>query len=165
MVDAGIESASHVASVGQLNRMPSNTGILPSRLGLRGKEDLGAGLSAIYTLEMGFALDTGASGQGGRLLGRQSTVGLSGDWGAVHCERIDEATGWIIGEPGRGLNAMFVMMNAARLHVALQDIGLLDAAWQKADAYSRERRQMRAPGRGKTTRAAGGATITADLID
>jgi alkylation response protein AidB-like acyl-CoA dehydrogenase len=85
---------------------------------------------------------------------------------AVHCERIEEkmglhgsptcvmrfdaATGWIIGEPGRGLNAMFVMMNAARLHVALQGIGLLDAAWQKADAYSQERRQMRAPGRGKS---------------
>jgi hypothetical protein len=40
---------------------------------------------------------------------------------------------------------MFVMMNAARLHVALQGVGLLDAAWQKADAYAHERRQMRAP--------------------
>jgi hypothetical protein len=64
--------------------------------------------------------------------------------------RFDEATGWLVGEPGRGLNAMFVMMNAARLHVALQGIGLLDAAWQKADAYSKERRQMRAPVRGKS---------------
>ncbi|MES2363981.1 MAG: acyl-CoA dehydrogenase family protein [Pseudomonadota bacterium] len=80
----------------------------------------------------------------------------------VHCERIeekmglhgsptcvmrfDEATGWLVGEPGRGLGAMFVMMNAARLHVGLQGVGLLEAAWQKADAYSRERRQMRAPG-------------------
>jgi hypothetical protein len=44
---------------------------------------------------------------------------------------------------------MFVMMNAARLHVALQGIGLLDAAWQKADAYAQERRQMRAPGSAK----------------
>jgi alkylation response protein AidB-like acyl-CoA dehydrogenase len=60
--------------------------------------------------------------------------------------RFDEAAAWIVGEPGKGLNAMFVMMNAARLHVGLQGIGLLDAAWQKADAYSRERRQMRAPG-------------------
>jgi hypothetical protein len=41
---------------------------------------------------------------------------------------------------------MFVMMNAARLHVALQGIGLLDAAWQKAHAYAQERTQMRAPG-------------------
>jgi alkylation response protein AidB-like acyl-CoA dehydrogenase len=65
--------------------------------------------------------------------------------------RFDEATGWIVGEPGRGLNAMFVMMNAARLHVALQGIGLLDAAWQKADAYSKERRQMRAPGARETS--------------
>lgn len=60
--------------------------------------------------------------------------------------RFDEAPGWIVGEPGKGLNAMFVMMNAARLHVGLQGIGLLEAAWQKADAYSKERRQMRAPG-------------------
>jgi alkylation response protein AidB-like acyl-CoA dehydrogenase len=59
--------------------------------------------------------------------------------------RFDEARAWLVGEPGKGLNAMFLMMNAARLHVALQGIGLLDAAWQKADAYARERRQMRAP--------------------
>ncbi len=60
--------------------------------------------------------------------------------------RFEQATGWLIGEAGRGLNAMFVMMNAARLHVALQGIGLLDAAWQKADAYAQERKQMRVPG-------------------
>ena len=68
--------------------------------------------------------------------------------------RFDEATGWLIGDAGRGLNAMFVMMNAARLHVALQGIGLLDAAWQKADAYAHERRQMRAPGARKSAEAA-----------
>ena len=81
---------------------------------------------------------------------------------AVYCDRIEEkmglhgsptcamrfdsAQGWLVGEQGKGLNAMFVMMNAARLHVALQGIGLLDLAWQKADAYAQERRQMRAPG-------------------
>ncbi len=83
---------------------------------------------------------------------------------AVHCERIeekmgihasptcvmrfDEAAASIVGEPGKGLNAMFVMMNAARLLVGLQGVGLLDAAWQKANAYAQERRQMRAPGSG-----------------
>ncbi len=100
---------------------------------------------------------------------------------AVHCERIEEkmglhgsatcvmrfeaATGWLIGESGRGLNAMFVMMNSARLHVALQGIGLLEAAWQKADEYSRERRQMRAPGR-KAAQARSNAAVAsaADLI-
>jgi alkylation response protein AidB-like acyl-CoA dehydrogenase len=60
--------------------------------------------------------------------------------------RFEAASGWIIGLPGQGLNAMFVMMNAARLHVAMQGLGLLEAAWQKASAYSQERRQMRAPG-------------------
>ena len=60
--------------------------------------------------------------------------------------RFDEARAAIVGEPGKGLNAMFVMMNAARLLVGLQGVGLLDAAWQKAHAYAQERRQMRAPG-------------------
>ena len=75
-------------------------------------------------------------------------MGLHGS--ATCVMRFDEARSWIVGDAGRGLNAMFAMMNAARLHVALQGIGLLDAAWQKADAYSRERREMRAPGRGKS---------------
>ncbi len=85
----------------------------------------------------------------------------------VHCDRIEEKMGLhgsptcvmrfdqavcdLVGEPCKGLRAMFVMMNAARLHVALQGIGLLDAAWQKANAYAQERRQMRAPGRGKSS--------------
>jgi alkylation response protein AidB-like acyl-CoA dehydrogenase len=84
-----------------------------------------------------------------------------GERNAVVCERIeekmglhgsptcvmrfDDATGWLVGEPHKGLNAMFVMMNAARLHVGLQGLGLLEAAWQKAHAYALERRQMRAP--------------------
>ena len=73
----------------------------------------------------------------------EEKMGLHGS--ATCVMRFDEATGWIVGAPGRGLNAMFVMMNAARLHVGLQGIGLLDAAWQKANAYAQERRQMRAP--------------------
>nr|WP_315245132.1 acyl-CoA dehydrogenase family protein [uncultured Albidiferax sp.] len=59
--------------------------------------------------------------------------------------RFDDAIGWQVGEANKGLNAMFVMMNAARLHVGLQGVGLLEAAWQKAHAYAQERRQMRAP--------------------
>jgi alkylation response protein AidB-like acyl-CoA dehydrogenase len=74
----------------------------------------------------------------------EEKMGLHGS--ATCVMRFDGATGWLIGEAGRGLNAMFVMMNAARLQVGLQGVGLLDAAWQKADAYARERRQMRAPG-------------------
>ncbi|MDO8904310.1 acyl-CoA dehydrogenase family protein [Hydrogenophaga sp.] len=76
--------------------------------------------------------------------GIEEKMGLHGSPTCVM--RFDEAPAWIVGEPGKGLNAMFVMMNAARLHVGLQGIGLLEAAWQKADAYAKERRQMRAPG-------------------
>lgn len=51
----------------------------PSRWGLRGREDLGAGNHALFTLESGFAPSTGQSFQGGRLFGRQAFVGLSND--------------------------------------------------------------------------------------
>ena len=55
----------------------------------------------------------------------------------------DEAQGWLIGEPNKGLMAMFTMMNTARLAVGLQGLGLADRAYQNALRYSRERLQMR----------------------
>lgn len=54
-----------------------------SRLGFKGKEDLGGGLSAVFAVESGFNIDTGTSGQGGTLFGRQAFVGLNGKFGAV----------------------------------------------------------------------------------
>jgi hypothetical protein len=56
-----------------------------------------------------------------------------------------QAQGWLVGEPHRGLQAMFVMMNTARLAVGLQGLGLSDRALQNALRYSRERLQGRAP--------------------
>lgn len=68
--------------------------------------------------------------------------------GSATCQmRFDNATGWIVGLPHQGLRAMFVMMNAARLHVAMQGLGHLEAATQGAWAYAQERVQMRAPRR------------------
>jgi len=58
-----------------------------SRFGLRGSEDLGGGLRAIFGLESGFATDTGMPGQGGRFFGRRSTVGLAGDFGSLELGR------------------------------------------------------------------------------
>lgn len=55
----------------------------------------------------------------------------------------DGAVGWLVGEPGRGLNAMFTMMNAERLFVGIQGLGIGEAANQKAVAYARERLQGR----------------------
>lgn len=58
-----------------------------SRLGFKGSEDLGGGLSAIFTLENGFSVDNGNLAQGGRLFGRQAFVGLQGGFGAVKLGR------------------------------------------------------------------------------
>lgn len=54
-----------------------------SRWGLKGSEDLGGGLKAIFTLESGFDISNGKSSQGGVLFGRQAFVGLQGGFGAV----------------------------------------------------------------------------------
>ncbi len=56
---------------------------------------------------------------------------------------LDAATGWMIGEPNKGLNAMFIMMNAARLGVGMQSIGLTEVAYQNALVYAKDRLQMR----------------------
>jgi alkylation response protein AidB-like acyl-CoA dehydrogenase len=56
---------------------------------------------------------------------------------------LDGATGWLIGESNKGLNAMFVMMNAARLGVGMQSLGLTEVAYQNAVVYAKDRLQMR----------------------
>jgi predicted porin len=84
IVDTAVEHVTNVGPTGGgLTRMPNLTGSLPSRLGFRGSEDLGDGLRALFTLEMGFAPDSGVMNQGGRAFGRQSFVGLAGPWGSL----------------------------------------------------------------------------------
>jgi alkylation response protein AidB-like acyl-CoA dehydrogenase len=56
----------------------------------------------------------------------------------------DAATGWLVGEPNKGLAAMFVMMNSARLGVGMQSLGLSEAAYQNAVNYAKDRLQGRA---------------------
>jgi hypothetical protein len=56
---------------------------------------------------------------------------------------LDGAIGTLVGEPHRGLPAMFVMMNAARLGVGNQSLGLTEVAYQNAVAYAKDRLQMR----------------------
>ncbi|HEY0832608.1 MAG TPA: acyl-CoA dehydrogenase C-terminal domain-containing protein [Azospirillum sp.] len=55
----------------------------------------------------------------------------------------DDATGWLVGEAHKGMRAMFVMMNAARLAVGIQGLGLAEVAYQNAAAYAKERLQGR----------------------
>jgi alkylation response protein AidB-like acyl-CoA dehydrogenase len=73
--------------------------------------------------------------------GIEKKMGIKGS--ATCAMRYDNATGWLIGEPNRGLGAMFVMMNAARLHVGLLGVGHMESAQQNAHAYARERVQGR----------------------
>jgi alkylation response protein AidB-like acyl-CoA dehydrogenase len=65
--------------------------------------------------------------------------------GNATCQmNLDGARGWLVGQPHRGLNAMFVMMNAARLGVGMQSLGLTEVAYQNAAAYAKDRLQSRA---------------------
>jgi predicted porin len=85
LLDAAVDYNTNVDTAGHSRVwMPSlGGGMFPSRLGFRGTEDLGNGLKAIFTLETGIYTDTGTTGQGNRLFGRQAWVGLAGSWGQV----------------------------------------------------------------------------------
>jgi alkylation response protein AidB-like acyl-CoA dehydrogenase len=77
--------------------------------------------------------------------GIEKKMGIKGS--ATCVMSFDGATGWLVGEPHRGLAGMFVMMNAARLHVGLQGVGHAESAYQNSLRYALERTQMRAPQR------------------
>jgi len=64
--------------------------------------------------------------------------------GNATCQmNLDGAVGTLIGQPHKGLNAMFVFMNAARLGVGMQSLGLTEVAYQNALVYAKDRIQMR----------------------
>ena len=79
--------------------------------------------------------------------GIEKKMGIKGS--ATCVMAFDGATGWLVGEPNRGLQAMFAMMNAARLHVALQGLAHAQNAHRNALVYAHERLQSRAPVRGE----------------
>jgi len=80
VVDAGV---SHASNINGSSKSLMDTGMMtPNLWGIRGQEDLGGGLKAVYTLEGQFALDTGAV-IGSGVFGRQTWVGLSGSYGTL----------------------------------------------------------------------------------
>lgn len=84
IVDSGVEYVNNIGTArSSVLRVPTITGSLPSRVGFRGREDLGDGMRAEFVLESGFAVDSGNSNQGKRLFGLQSWVGLAGPMGQV----------------------------------------------------------------------------------
>jgi predicted porin len=86
LVDIGLafERGGAAGSVTKLDGSGMHSG---NRVGFRGTEDLGGGLSAIFTLENGYNPDNGTLGQGGLLFGRQAFVGLKGDFGTATAGR------------------------------------------------------------------------------
>jgi alkylation response protein AidB-like acyl-CoA dehydrogenase len=88
--------------------------------------------------------DDGSLGERNRLGcgALEKKMGIHGN--ATCVMNYDGAEGWLIGEPEKGLQAMFIMMNAARLGVGLQGLAQGEVAYQNAVAYARERRQGRA---------------------
>src|SRR4051812_31083509 len=72
----------------------------------------------------------------------EKKMGIHGN--ATCVMNYDGAKGWLVGEGEKGLQAMFIMMNAARLGVGLQGLAQGEVATQNAVAYAKERRQSRA---------------------
>lgn len=94
--------------------------------------------------------DADASASGGLGARNALSVGALEHKMGIHAQptcvmNYDGATGWLVGEPGRGLAAMFTMMNAERLMVGIQGLGVAEMANQKAADYARERRQGAGP--------------------
>jgi len=86
VVDGGVTHTQFKGVNGQkaTNNGFMNGGQAGNRWGVRGSEDLGNGLQAVYVLESGFGLNNGVSAQGNRLFGREAAVGLaSSDFGRV----------------------------------------------------------------------------------
>lgn len=94
LIDIGVNYLSNVQTAKTANGWAGNSvysmteggarGLFGSRVGFTGSEDLGGGLSAIFTLENGFGAANGAIAQGGAMFGRQAFVGLSSrDYGTV----------------------------------------------------------------------------------
>ncbi|MFL6730065.1 MAG: acyl-CoA dehydrogenase C-terminal domain-containing protein [Sphingomicrobium sp.] len=72
----------------------------------------------------------------------EKKMGIHGN--ATCVMNYDGAKGWLVGEPEKGLAAMFIMMNAARLGVGLQGLAQGEVAYQNAAAYAKDRRQGKA---------------------
>ncbi|WP_426145557.1 porin [Polaromonas sp. DSR2-3-2] len=88
VADAFVGSTkTEINGAGQRQTAVTSGGVNGSRWGLKGAEDLGGGMKAIFVLESGFNLDTGSSAQNGQLFGRQAFVGLQSDFGTVSLGR------------------------------------------------------------------------------
>src|SRR5579863_10710932 len=87
LLDSGVSYSSRVAPSGGSRFSVDSGDLQQSRWGMRGTEDLGGGLKALFILEGGFSVANGTAGQGGLPLGRTTVVGLEGPFGTVELGR------------------------------------------------------------------------------
>ena len=73
----------------------------------------------------------------------EHTMGIKAN--ATCVMNFENARGWLVGEPHKGMRAMFTMMNGARIGVGMQGLGLAEVSYQNAVAYAKERLQGRSP--------------------
>ncbi|MFM0057798.1 porin [Paraburkholderia phytofirmans] len=114
IVDTGVQYYNRATGGGSVVGMPSLTGEVPSRFGLRGVEDLGGGYKTFFVLENGFAMNSGALNYGGRLFGRQANVGVSSPYGSLTL--------------GRQMNmSMYVLLNADVIGPSIHSMASFDS--------------------------------------
>ncbi|WP_243410818.1 porin [Pusillimonas noertemannii] len=156
IVGTGIEYVNNVYNVETGEKHSSVhfnnvTSSISSRWGLRGKEDLGNGLSAAFVLESGFNTATGISRQGGRLFGRQAWVGLKGDFGQLAFGRqynmlkrgLAEAD--LLGSNTHGLASLNSYIPNTRMDNSITYLGKFDGLRFGA-AYARGRETLKGCG-------------------
>jgi predicted porin len=82
-VDAGVRYQTNVNAAGDSVWTMGTGNYYSNRLGFRGREDLGGGLSALFQLESGYSVKTGAQDAAGVMFNRTAAVGVSGPWGTL----------------------------------------------------------------------------------
>jgi GBP family porin len=151
LIDTGLTYVSNqkvgTGGTGHSNFLMTNASVVPDRFGLRGSEDLGGGLKAIFTLENGFTLTNGALGQHGLLFGRQAFVGLSSDqYGTVTLGRqYDSMVDFLAplsGAGGANGGVFFAhpydndnLQNTMRINNAIKYTSLNYSGWQFGSLY------------------------------
>lgn len=140
VADAGIEIVNRVpvaaGGTDTVVRLQSGNA-QSSRIGFRGREDLGNGLAAVFTLENGFDISDGTLSNGGRLFGRSAYVGLSGGFGEIQLGRqttviYDFALAFDPTAPTRYSTPMFDPAFVGRADNAIKYIGKFGAVVLKS---------------------------------
>jgi len=115
-----------------------------------------AGIKGISTFIVPKILPDGSQ-NGIKCAGLEHKMGIHGSPTCVMA--LEDAEGWLVGEPHKGMRTMFIMMNAARLFTGLEGVSLGEIAYQAALSFAQERRQSRAMAMGKREEGQAADTI------